>query len=66
MICYRFSRFSRLVGSGMEFLVSRIFGMILFRLVFQGSRDSVAVIVTRLAGRPWQLRNRGSFLEEAI
>jgi hypothetical protein len=40
--------------------------MILFRLVFQGSRDSVAVIVTRLAGRPWQLRNRGSFLEEAI
>jgi hypothetical protein len=35
--------------------------MNLFCLVLQGTRDSVVVIVTRLAGRPWQLRNRGSF-----
>ena len=35
--------------------------MNLFCLVLQGTRDSVVVIVTRLAGSPWQLRNRGSF-----
>ena len=37
------------------------FGMKLFCLVLQGTRDSVVVIATWLAGRPWQLRNRGSF-----
>jgi hypothetical protein len=34
--------------------------MKLFCLILQGSRDSLAVIVNRPAGRPWQLRNRGS------
>lgn len=37
------------------------FGIKLFCLVIQGTRDSVVVIVTRLAGRPWRLRNCGSF-----
>jgi hypothetical protein len=34
--------------------------MKLLCLVLQGSRYSVVVIVNRPAGRPWQLRNRGS------
>ena len=37
------------------------FGVKLFCLILQGTRYSVVVIVTRLAGSPWQLRNRGSF-----
>jgi len=61
VMCYRFFAifetrwfWNRVSGVG-------YFGMILFCLVLQGTRDSVVVIVTRLEGRPWQLRNRGSF-----
>jgi hypothetical protein len=61
LICYRFSRFSRLVGSEMEFLVSGIWGWNYFVLFCRGARDSVVVVVTRLAGRLWKLRNHGSF-----
>jgi hypothetical protein len=56
-----YSRFSRLFGSAIEFQVSGILRWYYFVWFLQGTRDSVVVTVTRLAGRPWQLRNRGSF-----
>jgi len=61
VMCYRFFAifetrwfWNRVSGVG-------DFGMILFCLVLLGTRYSVVVIVIRLEGRPWQLRDRGSF-----